>query len=130
MSEPYIIKMPQLSDTMTEGVIVSWEKKVGDEIKRGDIVATSADGRVFLIGGGARSEAYRQRSADVVGRSVVVPDTDETVSTGAAVQAAVVCGRGSFGEVADEWRLGTGTTIEPGRDASAIRDRYREVAGR
>lgn len=39
MSAPYMIKMPQLSDTMTEGVIVSWEKQIGDEIKRGDIVA-------------------------------------------------------------------------------------------
>jgi dihydrolipoamide dehydrogenase len=40
MSEPYAIKMPQLSDTMTEGVMVSWEKNVGDEVKRGDIVAS------------------------------------------------------------------------------------------
>jgi len=40
MSEPYAIKMPQLSDTMTEGVIVSWEKNIGDKIERGDIVAT------------------------------------------------------------------------------------------
>lgn len=40
MSEPYAIKMPQLSDTMTEGVVISWEKEVGDKISRGDIVAT------------------------------------------------------------------------------------------
>ena len=40
MTEPYVIKMPQLSDTMTEGVVVSWEKAVGDKIQRGDIVAT------------------------------------------------------------------------------------------
>ncbi|MFA5627080.1 MAG: FAD-dependent oxidoreductase [Thiohalomonadaceae bacterium] len=40
MTEAYVIKMPQLSDTMTEGVVVSWEKKIGDEIRRGDIVAT------------------------------------------------------------------------------------------
>ena len=40
MAERYEIKMPQLSDTMTEGVIVSWEKQVGDRIERGDIVAT------------------------------------------------------------------------------------------
>jgi len=40
MSEPYAIKMPQLSDTMTEGVIVSWEKNVGDKIERGTVVAT------------------------------------------------------------------------------------------
>ncbi len=40
MAEPYIIKMPQLSDTMTEGVLVSWEKNIGDKVERGDIVAT------------------------------------------------------------------------------------------
>ncbi len=40
MAEPYVIKMPQLSDTMTEGVVVSWEKSVGDKVERGDIVAT------------------------------------------------------------------------------------------
>jgi dihydrolipoamide dehydrogenase len=35
----HVIKMPQLSDTMTEGVVVSWEKSVGDKIERGDVVA-------------------------------------------------------------------------------------------
>ncbi|MFV1997626.1 MAG: FAD-dependent oxidoreductase [Acidiferrobacterales bacterium] len=40
MSDPYIIKMPQLSDTMTEGTVVSWEKNVGDFIERGTVVAT------------------------------------------------------------------------------------------
>ncbi len=40
MADPYIIKMPQLSDTMTEGVVVSWEKNLGDKVERGDIVAT------------------------------------------------------------------------------------------
>jgi hypothetical protein len=32
--------MPQLSDTMTEGVVVTWEKQAGDRVERGDIVAT------------------------------------------------------------------------------------------
>ncbi|WP_437558040.1 FAD-dependent oxidoreductase [Acidithiobacillus sulfuriphilus] len=40
MAEPYVIKMPQLSDTMTEGVLVSWEKQPGDRVERGDVVAT------------------------------------------------------------------------------------------
>ncbi len=31
--------MPQLSDTMTEAKILKWNKKVGDSIKRGDILA-------------------------------------------------------------------------------------------
>ena len=34
-----IIRMPRLSDTMTEGVIVVWHKKVGDAIEIGDILA-------------------------------------------------------------------------------------------
>ncbi len=34
------VKMPQLSDTMTEGTVVSWEKNIGDQINRGDVVAT------------------------------------------------------------------------------------------
>ncbi|WP_026464769.1 pyruvate dehydrogenase complex dihydrolipoamide acetyltransferase [Adhaeribacter aquaticus] len=34
-----IIKMPKMSDTMTEGVIASWLKKVGDTVKSGDILA-------------------------------------------------------------------------------------------
>lgn len=33
------IKMPKMSDTMTEGVLAKWHKKVGDQIKAGDVVA-------------------------------------------------------------------------------------------
>ncbi len=40
MAEPFTIKMPQLSDTMTEGTVVSWEKEIGDKIERGTVVAT------------------------------------------------------------------------------------------
>jgi len=34
-----VIKMPRLSDTMTEGVIAAWHKKVGDPVKKGEILA-------------------------------------------------------------------------------------------
>jgi len=34
-----IIKMPRLSDTMEEGTVSTWLKKVGDEVKEGDIIA-------------------------------------------------------------------------------------------
>jgi pyruvate dehydrogenase E2 component (dihydrolipoamide acetyltransferase) len=34
-----VILMPRLSDTMTEGVIAAWHKKVGDPVKKGDILA-------------------------------------------------------------------------------------------
>lgn len=33
------ILMPRLSDTMTDGVIAAWHKKVGDEVKKGDLLA-------------------------------------------------------------------------------------------
>ena len=34
-----VIRMPRLSDTMTEGKIVVWSKKVGDKVKPGDVLA-------------------------------------------------------------------------------------------
>ena len=34
-----VVLMPRLSDTMTEGVIASWHKKVGDAVKKGDVLA-------------------------------------------------------------------------------------------
>lgn len=34
-----VIRMPRLSDTMAEGKIVAWNKKVGDKIKPGDVLA-------------------------------------------------------------------------------------------
>jgi pyruvate dehydrogenase E2 component (dihydrolipoamide acetyltransferase) len=34
-----VIKMPKMSDTMTEGVLAKWNKKVGDKVKSGDVLA-------------------------------------------------------------------------------------------
>jgi pyruvate dehydrogenase E2 component (dihydrolipoamide acetyltransferase) len=34
-----VVTMPRLSDTMTEGTVATWLKKVGDNIKEGDILA-------------------------------------------------------------------------------------------
>jgi pyruvate dehydrogenase E2 component (dihydrolipoamide acetyltransferase) len=34
-----IVRMPKLSDTMTEGVVAKWHKKVGDTVKSGEILA-------------------------------------------------------------------------------------------
>ncbi len=31
--------MPKLSDTMTEGTLVSWKKKIGDQVKAGEVLA-------------------------------------------------------------------------------------------
>ncbi|XCI75370.1 MAG: dihydrolipoamide acetyltransferase family protein [Flavobacteriales bacterium] len=34
-----VISMPRLSDTMEEGTVVKWNKKVGDQVSEGDILA-------------------------------------------------------------------------------------------
>jgi xylulokinase len=87
-------------------------------------VGATVDGRIFLVGGGSRSAAYRQRCADLAATAIVVPDTDETVATGAAVQAAAVAGDDQVDDVAERWSLGSGVVIDPVRDASSVRIRY------
>ncbi|MBL7942796.1 MAG: pyruvate dehydrogenase complex dihydrolipoamide acetyltransferase [Flavobacteriales bacterium] len=34
-----IIRMPKLSDTMTDGTVAAWHKKVGDQVKSGELLA-------------------------------------------------------------------------------------------
>src|SRR6188768_3512734 len=33
------IQMPKLSDTMTEGTLVAWKKKKGEQVSTGDVIA-------------------------------------------------------------------------------------------
>jgi xylulokinase len=79
--------------------------------------------RVFLIGGGARSEAVRRIAPTVFGRPVLVPPPGEYVADGAARQAAWVLAGGA---TPPEWeRAGTGTY---GSDAvPAVRERYAQA---
>jgi xylulokinase len=79
-------------------------------------------GRVLLVGGGARSAAYRQIIADLIGQEITVADADEAVATGAAVQAAAVLEQRPPAEIAAQWELGGGRLVEPGPGASAAAD--------
>lgn len=107
----------------------------------------SSSGRLLLVGGGARSVAYRQRLADISGREVHIPDNDETVATGAALQAAAVHNVNvanfknaasvekatvdeRFDELATAWSLNSAHIFEPRADTNAdeIRDRYHHAA--
>jgi xylulokinase len=92
----------------------------------------TARGRVFLIGGAARSAAYRRVVADLTGRPVLVPAEDELVAAGAAIQAAAVHHGRAVARVAEAWGLGRGETVEPTDtvDRAAIRSAYADaVAG-
>jgi xylulokinase len=86
-----------------------------------------SNGRLFLIGGGSRSAAYRQIVADLTQREVLVPDADEHVATGAALQAAAIAGGlTSVDAVARSWNLGGGRSVAPtpGIANGAIREAY------
>ena len=91
------------------------------------------DGRLLLVGGGARSAAYRTVLADITGLPVHVPAGDQHVARGACIQAA--------GRVAPFTRVGrlrslaqappTVTDPTPGSNeqAEAIRARYAAARG-
>jgi xylulokinase len=88
-------------------------------------------GRLFLVGGGSRSDAYRRIVADLAQRPVIVADDPESVATGACVQGAAVLGGTQSADIADAWGLGTGTIYEPDRsvDAAAVRGAYSAAGG-
>ena len=43
-----VIRMPKLSDTMTEGVVEKWHKKVGDKVKSGELLADIATDKATM----------------------------------------------------------------------------------
>ena len=110
----------QLARAAVEGVVCNL-------LAGADALGTAAaGGTVFLVGGAARSAAYRRVVADLTGRPVQVPDEQELVAGGAAVQAAAVALGCPLADVAAAWGLGRGAVVEPdGRvDRAAIRAAY------
>jgi pyruvate dehydrogenase E2 component (dihydrolipoamide acetyltransferase) len=75
-----VIRMPLLSDTMTEGKIVAWNKKVGDKVKSDDVLADVetdkatmevvgyADGTLLYIGVPAGEAAKINQIIAIVGK--------------------------------------------------------------
>ena len=109
----------QLARAAVEGVVCGLLDGL-DALTRAGV---RADGDIVLIGGGARSPAYQRVVADLSGRTVVVPYEAEHVAAGACAQAAAVLRDRDVAEVAAEWSLGRGVTIEP--DANVDRERVR-----
>jgi xylulokinase len=89
-------------------------------------------GRLLLLGGGARSAAYRQVLADLSGRPVTVPEYGEHVATGACLQAAAVATGGTVEDLTEAWGVGRGAVVDPrgGVDTGAIRDAYHQASTR
>ena len=87
----------------------------------------TGSGRVFLVGGGARSAVYPQLVADLLQRPVLVPEPAEYVARGAAVQAAAVLAGRDVAEVARDWSPNDVRDVAPNRsvDTGAVRAAYR-----
>ncbi|MEJ7582578.1 MAG: FGGY-family carbohydrate kinase [Acidimicrobiales bacterium] len=87
-------------------------------------------GRCFLVGGGARSAAYRRVLADLLGRAVFVPVATELVALGACVQAAAVLHGCRPGDVTASWDLGRPVVIEPNPSVDRLSVRAAYAAAR
>ncbi|MGY1810241.1 xylulokinase [Blastococcus sp. SYSU D00669] len=81
--------------------------------------------RVFLVGGGAQSEAVRRIAPAVLGVPVLVPPASEYVADGAARQAAWVLAGGS---TPPRWPA-PGTEVHEADPVPFVRERYAEVRG-
>jgi xylulokinase len=89
-------------------------------------------GRLVLLGGGARSMAYRQVLATLASRPVSVTTDREVVSAGAALQAAVLTTGSDPADLADQWHLRAGDTTDPGPDSGMsgeVRHRFAVARG-
>ncbi len=89
-----------------------------------------ADGAVLVMGGGARSAAYRQLLADLTGREVEVRDAQEATARGAAIQAAAVLEGAAVADVRDAWSppVVSRDAPRPDRRSEAVRERYAALA--
>ena len=83
---------------------------------------------VRLVGGGARSAAFRHVVAELCDLPVSLADAEEAVATGACVQAAAVTLDISHSEVAHRWGLGKVTPLRAGNgDTAGVRARFAEL---
>jgi pyruvate dehydrogenase E2 component (dihydrolipoamide acetyltransferase) len=92
-----VILMPRLSDTMTEGVIASWHKNVGDVVKKGDLLAevetdkatmeleSYKDGTLLHIGGDKGSKLQVNDLLAIIGKPG--EDISSLVKSGGSAQA-------------------------------------------
>ena len=96
-----VVLMPRLSDTMTEGVIAAWHKKVGDDVKKGDLLAeietdkatmeleSYKNGKLLYIGAEAGQKIAVNELLCVIGEEGKVDvQAIAAASKGGAAQAA------------------------------------------
>lgn len=123
------VSREDLARAAVEGVVCNLLAGA-DELARWE--SRSGEGRLLLVGGGARSAAYRQVVADLTGRLVLVADGQELVARGTALQAAAVLSGCSIDETMDAWASEPESCVEPDPrvDRTAIRQAYAQAVAR
>jgi xylulokinase len=121
------VRPGQIARAAFEGVVCSLLEALDALTASG----VDAAGRLWLVGGGARSEAYRRIVAELAARPVHVPRGDELVARGACVQAAAVLHGRTFEEMADAWSLRDADVVVPGglMASASVRDAYARCRG-
>ncbi|MFM7856820.1 MAG: dihydrolipoamide acetyltransferase family protein, partial [Flammeovirgaceae bacterium] len=144
-----IVLMPKMSDTMTEGVIATWHKKVGDSVKSGELLAeietdkatmdyeSFNTGTLLYVGAQAKEAVKINGVLAIIGEKnadwqtllkvheaksaggASKPATIQAASTAAPVALAVTNGTASNGRVKAS-PLAKKMAIEMGYDISKI----------
>ena len=97
-----IVRMPKLSDTMTEGVVASWLKQVGDEVESGEILAeietdkATMEFESFFDGVLLHIGVEQGSTAPVDSLLCILGEKGEDISA-VLEEAAKTCGRGTSG---------------------------------
>jgi xylulokinase len=113
-------------DTSPQQILMAaYEGAIASLLDAVDAIAEQSGGLdpyapLVLLGGGARGRTWIEVVRRLSGRPLLVPDAEEVVALGAAVQAAAVIGGEDPGAVAARWNTRAGTLLEP-----ALRDEER-----
>lgn len=119
------ITREQLALAAYEGVVLGLERGA----RRMAEFGVPASGRAILIGGGAKSEAYRRIVADLSGREAHTVDAAEATARGAAVQAAAVVRGETVAALTAEWAPATTSITTPEHDRGGeLLERYDRLA--
>lgn len=138
------IEMPKLSDTMTEGTLIKWHKKVGDSVEIGDILAEVEtdkatmemeafdegtiteirvqDGEKAPIGGvlAVLDGDDADESTPAPATQTATPATQESPATTAQAPAQVAAPQSSDGDRVKASPLARKVAVELGVDLSAV----------
>jgi len=108
-----------------QGVVFSLLDALGEIDDRSSGVG--ADAPLVVIGGGAKGTAWRNVVRSLSGRSVQVPDAQELVALGAAVQATSILTGEPLDTVARRWQTRKGIVLPATTRDEEVIDRIREV---